>query len=208
MKAPVMILLRLLQVHLIMFLILLFSLPGAFADDLIDENTAKQHRWFFSLYGGAYAQPDLGHVLIFQSHFADGTYIAVGALAREFYRYQKWISFEFEGQIGRYFGQEHQWQLNGLIIGRWHRFPWDDYLDTSFAIGNGLSYNTEVSEVEKEDDEDAGRLLDYLLFELAFKVPKHLRWDVVCRIHHRSSIRGLIGAGGSNFVTVGIKYSF
>jgi hypothetical protein len=207
MKAPVMFLFRLLHTHVVMCFILLFSLQSAFADDRKDENTAKHYKWFFTLYGGAHAQPNLDHVLTFQSRFEDGTYIMVGALAREFYRYKKWISFEVEGQIGKYFGQEHQWQFNGLIIGRWHRFPWDNYLDTSFAIGDGLSYNTEVSEVEEKEEEDAGRLLNYLLFEFTLKIPKHLRWDLVFRIHHRSSVGGLFGEGGSNFVTIGIKYS-
>ena len=75
-------------------------------------------------------------------------------------------------------------------------------------MGDGISYNTEISKVEKEDDEDAGMVLNYLMFELTLGLPKYRQWDVVVRIHHRSSIYGMAGAAGSNFLTAGIKYSF
>ena len=155
-----------------------------------------------TLYGGPSAQPDLENTLVFKLRFEDDTYIAMAALAREFWRYENRISFEVEGQVGKYFGDEHQWQFNGLIIGRWKRFPWDKYLDTSLAVGDGLSYNTETSKIEKEDDEDAGKWLNYLMFELTLGLPEYPSWNLVYRIHHRSSIREKIGAGASNFVLV------
>jgi hypothetical protein len=199
---------RCLVLPVVPILILLSSQTYAFANDLRNENKTHEHKWFLTLYGGPSAQPDLENVSIFNMRFEDDTYIAVAALAREFWRYDDWISFEFEGQAGKYFGQEHQWQFNGLIIGRWNRFPWDKYLDTSFAVGEGLSYNTETSKIEKEDDEDAGKWLNYLMFEITLGLPKYPRWNFAYRIHHRSSIREKIGAGASNFVAIGIKYSF
>jgi len=81
-------------------------------------------------------------------------------------------------------------------------------LDTSIAVCDGFSHNTETSKVEIEDDEDAGKWLNYLMFELTLGLPKYPRWNFVYRIHHRSSIRGRIGNGASNFVAFGIKYSF
>lgn len=190
-------------------MLLLYLLPSvAFADSEETEKLAQRYKWFLTVYGGAHAQPDLEHVLTLQMHFEDDTYIAVAALAREFWHYENWISFEVEGQVGKYFGQEHQGQFNGLIIARWHRFPWDQYVDTSFAVGDGLSYNTKVSKVEEEDDDDAGHWLNYLLFELTMGLPQYPHWDAVYRIHHRSGIHGFIGDGGSNFVTFGVKYSF
>jgi hypothetical protein len=75
-------------------------------------------------------------------------------------------------------------------------------VDTSFAVGDGLSYNTETSKVEEEDDDDAGKWLNYMMFELTLGLPKYHRWNFVYRIHHRSSIREKIGAGASNFVLV------
>jgi len=188
--------------------LLLSSLTYSFADDVKNENKTPEHKWFLTVFGGPAVQPNLENVLIFNMRVEDDTYIGVAALAREFWRYENWISFEVEGQVGKYFGDEHQWQFSGLIIGRWHRFPWEEYLDTSFAVGDGLSYNTETSKIEKEDDEEAGKWLNYLMFELTLGLPEYPRWDLVYRIHHRSSIGQRIGAGASNFAAFGIKYSF
>jgi len=203
-----MIFFRFLRFSVILCLLLLFPLTNAFAGSDPETNENDHYKWFLTVYGGPHAQPDFYHVLRFDMSFEDDTYIAVAALARELYRYKDWVGFELEGQVGKYFGNEHQGQLTGLIIGRWHRFPWDKYIDTSFALGEGVSWNTEVSKVEKEDDHEAIRWLNYVLVEVAFGLPEHPRWSLVYRIHHRSSNSGLIGAGGSNFVTGGIKFSF
>jgi hypothetical protein len=199
---------RFLLVPVVLSLLLLCPLPNASADDDKIENTVEQYKWFFTLYGGAFTDSDLENDLTFNWDFGDHTYIIVGALARELWRYEDFISFEVEGQLGKYFGQEHQGQINGLIIARWLKFPWDKYVDTSLAVGDGLSYNTQTSDVEKDDDEDAGRWLNYLMFEVTLGRPKYPRWDFVYRIHHRSSVRGRIGTGASNFVTAGVKYAF
>jgi hypothetical protein len=181
---------------------------SALADENKSESDIKRLKWFLTVYAGAHAQDDIGDVFTFSAKFEDNDYIAVAALAREFWHYQDYISFEVEGQIGRHFNNDTFWEFNGLIIGRWHAFPWNNYVDTSVAVGDGLSFYTEVSKVEKEDDEDAQKTLNYLMFELALGLPQYPRWDLVVRIHHRSSIFGLYGAGGSNYLTGGIKFSF
>ena len=180
----------------------------ALADEDKVEADIKHPKWFVTVYGGAHAQDDIGDVFTFNAKFEDNDYLAVAALAREFWHYKKYISFEVEGQIGKHFNNDTFWEFNGLIIGRWHAFPWNKYVDTSVAVGDGLSFYTEVSKVEKEDDEDAQKTLNYLMFELALGLPQYPRWDLVVRIHHRSSIFGLYGAGGSNYLTGGIKFSF
>ena len=198
---------RYLLFPVVLSLLLFFALSQAAADDDKTDDV-QPYKWFFTLYGGAFTDSDLEDDLTFNWDFGDHTYIIVGALARELWRYDDFISFEVEGQLGKYFGHEHQGQINGLIIARWLKFPWDQYVLTSLAVGDRLSYNTETSKVEKEDDEDAGKWLNYLMFELTLGLPKYPRWNFVYRIHHRSSIRERIGAGASNFVAFGIKHSF
>ena len=195
------------------FLLFVFSLllcfgSSARADDDKNKNDIYRPKWFLTIYGGAHAQKNIEDVLTFQAEFEDNDYIVVAALAREFWHYQEYISFEAEGQIGKHFNNDTFWEFNGLIIGRWHLFPWDKYLDTSLAVGDGISHYTEVSKVEKADDEDSQRTINYLLFELALGLPQHPRWDVVLRIHHRSGIFGVYEGGGSNYVTSGFKFSF
>jgi hypothetical protein len=181
---------------------------SALADENKSESDIKRLKWYLTVYGGAHAQDDIGDIFTFNAKFEDNDYIAVVALAREFWHYKKYFSFEVEGQIGKHFNNDNFWEFNGLVIGRWHAFPWNKYVDTSVAVGDGLSIYTEVSKVEKEDDEDAQKTLNYLMFELALGLPQYPRWDLVVRIHHRSSIFGLYGAGGSNYLTGGIKFSF
>ena len=195
------------------FLLFVFSLllcygSNAWADDDKNKNDINRHKWFLTIYGGAHAQENIEDVLTFQAKFEDNDYIIVAALAREFWRYKEYISFEAEGQIGKHFNNDTFWEFNALIIGRWHPFPWDKYLDTSLAVGDGISHYTEVSKVEKADDEDSQRTINYLLFELTLGLPQYPRWDVVLRIHHRSGIFGVYEGGGSNYVTGGFKFSF
>ena len=178
------------------------------AEDTAAVIEKSDYKWSLTSYVAVSAQNSLGDVLSFQATFPDDTYIGVVALSREIWRFKQWLSFDLEGQVGKFFGEEHQWQFTGLIDGRWHKFPWNKYVTTSFAFGYGLSYNTDISEVERRDDEDATRLLNYLLFELALGLPKYPRWDLVFRVHHRSEAYGLVGHAGSNYVGAGIKFSF
>ena len=63
--------------------------------------------------------------------------------------------------------QKHM-EFNGLIIARWLTFPWDNFVDTNFAVGEGLSLATEVPEIENRNHDDESAILNYLLFELTF----------------------------------------
>jgi hypothetical protein len=195
------------------FLILFMALVSLTTSDTLaqddnEENDSERYKWFLTAYGGAHAQDDFNDVVTLQPSFEDNAYIGVVALARELWHYKKYLSFELEGQVAKHFNKDTHWEIVGVLIGRWHYFPWNKYVDTSFAVGDGVSYYTDVSEVEKEDDDDAQRTLNYLLLELALGLPEYPKWDFVLRLHHRSSVFGLIGSGGSNFVCAGIKFGF
>jgi hypothetical protein len=184
--------------------------PSVLAGSGKQEEVGTNYKWFVTLYGGPHAQDNLGDVLSLQATFPDDTYIAVVALARELWRYENLVSLEAEGQIGKHFGEMDHWEFNGLLTLRWHPFWWDKHVETSLAVGDGLSWATEIPEVEKEDDENAQELLNYMLIELTLGLPKYPQWDLVVRIHHRSGVFGLFGGvyGGANFLCGGVKYSF
>lgn len=117
-------------------------------------------------------------------------------------------------------GSSHHREYNAALILRWHKFPWDNYLDTSLAFGNGISYATKYPPYEtdphgqlhgKEHEiNKVSKILYYLLIEWNFTHPKITPWSVFVRIHHRSGIFGLINGvdGGSNFIGSGIRYEF
>jgi hypothetical protein len=190
-------------------ILVILSASGAIAEEHKPLSEAERYKWYLTAYGGAHAQDDINDVVTFQPSFEDNAYIGVVALAREFWHYKKYLSFELEGQVAKHFNKDTHWEFVVALIGRWNYFPWDKHVDTSFAVGDGISYYTEVSEVEEDDtNDDAQRALNYLLFEFTFGLPEFPKWDLVLRLHHRSSVFGLVGEGGSNFVCGGIKFAF
>lgn len=122
------------------------------------------------------------------------------------------LSWELEGQVVQHYGRQSHQELNVVLNARWSRFPWDNYVETSAALGWGQSFATSVPELEPRTgfDGKSARLLNYLLVELDFAPPSHPEWGLVLRLHHRSGIFGLYKGvnGGSNYVGAGIRYAF
>ncbi|MEK6202210.1 MAG: hypothetical protein N2A40_07300 [Desulfobulbaceae bacterium] len=173
------------------------------------EKTAPDHPWALSLYGGIHASDTLHDIISFDADYSDGNNILVAGVAREVYRYRQELSFEIEGQIGRHYGDDvSHWEFVALGLGRWHAFPWDDVVNTSIAIGVGVSAYTEISNVERYRNEEAQRWLGHLAFELTFGLPQLPRWDLLMRLHHRSGMGNVIGEGSSEYVCIGLKYAF
>jgi hypothetical protein len=194
----------------LIFLIASLSfVPEVNAENFGNKETRLDYQWAISLYGGLHASDTINDIITFDADYSDGNNVLVAALAREVYRYKRYLSFEIEGQAGRLFGDNASvWECVGLGIARWKMFPWDDFLDMSIAIGAGFSYYWDISQVEKNRNEEAQRLLGYLVFELTFGVPRFSRWDLLMRIHHRSGMGGVIGEGSSNHACIGLKYAF
>jgi len=193
---------------LFMFFLLLTCVPKTLADEGKTIENPKRSEWFLTVYGGAHWQDRLRDLFLFQATFPDDMQIAAIALGKELWKYKDWIGLEAEGQIAKHFGDMDHWEFNALLILRWHPFPWDKYIDTSFAVGDGISYATEIPVIEKKPE--AGRTMNYLMYELTFGLPELPEWAFVIRVHHRSSIFGLIDSdyGASNFLCGGIKYYF
>lgn len=108
---------------------------------------------------------------------------------------------------------------NGLIYEfdpyldfRWKTFPWDHYVTTTFAIGDGLSYATGIPMREQHDssNNNAKRLLNFLVVEATFAAPSHPYLQFVVRLNHRCGAWGLFGAGNlsSNAIGLGLRYLF
>ena len=175
------------------------------------EKGIAESDWSATLYGAKLLEGNLSDGSLLYSGFAD-SYLITLALTRRMASYREKIDLELEGQVVKHFeGQDH-WEFNGLGVIRWLPFPWDNYLDTSFASGAGLSYATEIPKVEEElhGDGQTAKLLVYLMLELDVAFPDSSHWSMVTRIHHRSGAFGLFSGvtGASNAWGFGIKYSF
>ncbi|MBM4180012.1 MAG: hypothetical protein FJ209_00465 [Betaproteobacteria bacterium] len=135
--------------------------------------------------------------------------LLVAALSRTLHRAPSGdYSWEVEGQIGKHSGMQDHWEFNLLGALRWHRFPWSDTLRSSAAFGLGLSHASEVPEVESMLKGESEKLLAYWYMEVTLG-PRDSDWQASLRLHHRSTAFHLLGdAGGSNALTLGIRYEF
>lgn len=103
------------------------------------------------------------------------------------------------------------YEVDPYLIFRWANLPWNHYVNTSFALAEGVSYASSIPAIEKKGHtEDTKRLLNYLMFEATFAPPSYPQLQLVARVHHRSGAFGLYGAGnvGSNDIGLGIRYLF
>lgn len=167
-----------------------------------------EHPWSLTLLGAIGTENILADLARLKRVDIANTYFLALSAGRGLASYRDYVTLEVEGQAVKHFERQHHFEFNGFLALRWHPLPWDKYLDTSFAVGDGLSYATQHPELER--DEETQRLLNFLVFEGAFTLPKAPRWSLVARIHHRSSVFGLFGdvRGGSNFLALGIRYQF
>jgi hypothetical protein len=159
------------------------------AEDVGSRKKPEELKWAVTLYAGVFSTEHLYEVLTLSANY-EQSYVGVAALSWQFFRLGEHIRLEVEGQVAKHFGEQHHWELNALVIGRWVTFPWKAYLDTTFAVGEGISYATEVPALEREDG--ASQWLNYLLFKVTFALPKYPEWAIVGRIHHRSGFFGAL----------------
>lgn len=180
---------------------------------IITPSYAREGDEYLTVFAGVGTSADLPELPEGDYHIEDSYFISI-AYSKEFLNFEQApvfgnISFELEGQVGRHFGMQNHFEFIAAALMRFNSFPWDDYIDTSFAIGDGLSYATSYPEIEIKYDNARQRLLNYLVFEIEFKKPES-PWSFVSRIHHRSGVYGLFGdvEGGSNFLTIGVRKKF
>lgn len=173
-----------------------------------------------SLYAGPYTDNSLPEeIALFKPlSFEDATLVAASyaeVIAQPSSRYR----WEIEGNVAGWFGDQDHVELGGLALLRWLAFPWDDWLDTSFGFGNGLSWATSKPDLEAffHPDTGATQLLWRIAVEFEFARPARLRhqhpswmdhWATFVRVHHRSGAFGTFDGvdGGSNVLALGLRY--
>jgi hypothetical protein len=170
---------------------------------------SAQRDWGLTLCFGKLTDAKLTDAATFNFRFEDAYFIDLGLL-RRLYTFQDYFNIEIEGQIAKHFGDQDQWEFNGVAYFRWLVFPWDRYLETSFAAGSGLSYATSVPKIEAKNYDEAARFLAALMFEFAFSLPGVPQWSLITRLHHRSGAYGTFDDvhGASNAWGMGIRYNF
>lgn len=165
--------------------------------------------WALTLYSGRMTDANLTHAATFNFEFENAYLISLG-LSRKLFTFGDFYDIEIEGQVAKHFGDQDNWEFALVVYFRWLFFPWDAYLDTSFAAGAGLSYATSIPAIEAKLYEDTARFLGALMFEFAFSLPHVPQWSLTCGIHHRSGAGGVFSGvrGASNAWVIGIRHSF
>lgn len=169
-----------------------------------------EREWMATVYTGVVTSNNLQEIASFSGDYDDSYGLVVLALGRRLGTWREKVDLEWEGQVGKHFGDQTHLEFNGLLAARWLPFPWDRTLDTSFAFGAGLSWATEEPQSEQEAHGKTNRLLGYLLFEFEFDPAPESPWSVVLRTHHRSGAGGLFDdvRGASNALGIGVKCRF
>ncbi len=190
-----------------LILLMFAGLLGWPVDALADADWKR----FVSLYAGQYSDTALIQNLQFDHEFQDSD-IFVVSIGRHLARYGQLMAVELEGQFGIHRGRQNQQEINCALTLRWLSLPWDKYVDTSFAFGNGISYATADPPLEREnaDNGQTAQWLYYILAEWAFAIDDDAQWELFWRIHHRSGVYGRMAGNnaGSNFVGLGLRWRF
>jgi len=162
-----------------------------------------------AIYAGRLTKEKWEQSILPDAEFADATIVVAAGSWTVARFFDDKLSCELEAQVGKYFGNQDHWEFNLPIIGfRWHRFPWDRYVATSFAWGIGPSYATEIPPIEIETSGSSSQWLIYWYGELTLGPPA-AAWEALLRLHHRSDGFGTVAEdGGSNTVCGGIRYRF
>ncbi len=192
-------------------LLFLILFAGVLTPSVLSQQVLAADR-ILTVYSGKYTDHSLGKLFTkFPIRYED-SYIFAIAPGYIFSRPSPNRQWELEAQVVKHYGIQTHWEFNGVIIFRWNHFPWNEYVRTTLAIGDGLSYATEVPPLELSSQTNSGatKLLNYFLLEMSLSPPANKNWAFIARIHHRSGVYGIFDnvSGGSNVISAGMKYLY
>lgn len=189
------------------------------SNSLFSENLFTSKYNFLS-FGGLYVNSDLAPISLRGDIAYKPSYLWGIGINREFNQKFSVFNFELEGILGRHTGAMNHYEAAIVAIARVNNIY---NSPVSLAFGEGQSYasqNPKLENLKKGfdrgglnfDDIESRPLLNYLLFEVDYSIPK-LDYDpkVFIRLHHRSGIYGVYCSPhppcGSNFIVYGLRIS-
>ncbi|WP_045216991.1 hypothetical protein [Desulfonatronovibrio magnus] len=197
--------------------ILSFYLTPCLANDEkpAGSNPNEEFTWALSLYSGLYTSRTFGQTTFNIPGEMEKKYMHGLGLSRKIHSFWQYFALEAEGMFVAHHGKHDHGRQNYeeyvlAILLRYDHFPWNNFLHTSLAVGDGLSWTSRLSKREVQSRGKSRQFLNYLTVELAFTLPDHPRYSLVYKIHHRSGVYGLFGGirGASDFYVLGLRYRF
>lgn len=137
--------------------------------------------------------------------------VASWEIAGHFAGSEKIAGLEIEASASQHFGFQDHAEFTVAGVARWHAFLIDDVVTATASVSQGLSYATGVPRIEEERWGEGRRLMSHNSYEFSLADRGRPELQLVFRLHHRSGVWGLFGAGieeGSNVASMGIKYRF
>lgn len=195
------------------------AVPDPGSADLLAQKAAyfepldlavKDGRWWVSVFAGAVAKNELSTIVFQLDPDFGESYVAGFSLGKEFGAVSDSLRLEWMATTAVVYGTEDYVDLRFEVGARWIRFPWNDTVFTTIGAFVGPSWISKRSIYEDEEKDEWRRLKNGLSIEFTFAHPEHPGTALVARLHHRSSIFGLIPDAGtpSDFLTLGVKKRF
>lgn len=125
--------------------------------------------------------------------------------------FRRQFSIDAELMYAHHYGRETYEEVGIAAYVRWHDFPWNEHVVTSFAVGVGPSYTTKYPKLEEQDnDEDKSKILNQFNLEVTLAMPRYPDTALLGRLQHRSGVFGMINGvwDASNFLTLGLRQQF
>jgi hypothetical protein len=170
-----------------------------------------------AIYGGNYVENSMGQVLVTSPEtpltwsYESGDHLIATAVSRDVGRWRR-LTFEPEAGIAQRFGRQQATELWGAVFARYHGFPWDGTVLTTFAISTGLNWASDVTDVEEDraNDGEGSPWMHFFSPEFTFALPSRPNTELLLRFHHRSGVFGVVSDawGGAQYATVGLRVRF
>ena len=184
-----------------------------------DQETAEpswERPWSISAFYGIFSRKDLSKMALElpTGKQAYTRYVLAASVSRTLFRWKKHFYLEAEALVVKHYMRYDPKEFEEFVIDfplRVRHFPWDEYVRTTLAIGEGMSYCTKRPPNPDQGYENPDpKLLNYLMFEISLGVPAFPQADLFMRIHHRSGIFGLMGHPdvGANYYAYGLRVNF
>jgi hypothetical protein len=143
----------------------------------------------------------------------EDNYVLAAAYTREFWYFGWRFHLGAEAGVATRAGEDFSLETWGGLVLRNRGVTLGEWLTISPALAFGVSGVTEpigLEAVRETNQNGDATWLFYLGPEIAFSLPKHPRWELVYRLHHRSGANNLLGgmAEGHNANTLGLRWRF
>lgn len=164
--------------------------------------------WYYTAYGGVLTEGSwVDAININNVKIADARLFGIGVGWQRSIEGSH-LSVGIETQAVKHFGRQDHFEFNIPVVARYAADHARPHWITSTAFGLGLSYATEIPQVEIDRKGASRRTYFYWLAEVEFALPD-LAANAFFRVHHRSDGFGFFDVdGGSTALVFGWRKEF